>query len=103
MNRILVLAADEHIGAAVRDELDRASGDGRPAIKVVAPALAESRFEHAAGAVDEGIHVAEERLDASTSDLDSEVQGSPEVSAELGDADPIMAIEDALREEPCDE
>ena len=65
---------------------------------VVAPALADSSLKHAMGDVDEGRDRAERVLATSLDELD---EMSPE--GRIGDADPILAIEDALAEFPADE
>ena len=48
--RILVVAADDHIGEPLRRELDQRAGDRTPEVRVVVPALAQTPFEQAAGA-----------------------------------------------------
>jgi hypothetical protein len=102
-HRIVVLAADPHVGKAVEKELHRGSPNGHTQVRVVVPALAKTRFEHAAGAVDEGIHEAEGRIEESTHEIEAELGDEVDVSATIGDSDPVLAIEDALREGPADE
>jgi len=98
--RILVVAADEHISEPVRREVAERAGDRRAEIRVVAPALAKTAFEQAAGAVDEGIEHARDQLQESLAEArNAGVDGDGRV----GDADPILAIEDALYEFPADE
>lgn len=98
--RILVVAAAEHVTEALRDELGR-RGDGRPVeVRIVAPALAESRLEHISGNIDEARAEAQERLTESI----EEVRASGlEAEGRVGDSDPLLAIEDALREAPAHE
>ena len=99
--RVLVVAAEEHVGEPLQQELsDRA--DGREAeVRVVVPALTESAFQHAAGAVDEGLERAQTQLDQSL----AEVGESRAADGEglVGDADPILAIDDALYDFAADE
>ena len=99
--RVLVVAAEEHVGEPLQRELsDRA--DGRETeVRVVVPALADTAFEQAAGAVDEGLERAQEQLDESL----AEVRDSQATRGEglVGDADPILAIDDALYDFPADE
>jgi hypothetical protein len=98
--RILVVAADDHIDEPLRRELGERAGDRTPEVRVVVPALAETAFEQAAGAVDEGMARARENLDESLGRMrDAGVEGEGLV----GDSDPILAIEDALYEFPADE
>ena len=101
--RIIVLAADEHVGAPVEREIERLASGRTPEVHVVVPALVETRFQHAMGAVDDAVEEAQARVDASkqelaeTDALDSE---ESEVSAQVGDSDPLLAIGDAMREFP---
>jgi hypothetical protein len=98
--RVLVVAAEEHISEPVRRELDERA-DGREAeVKVVVPALADSAFEQAAGAVDEGLERAQHMLEDSLSEARKAGQ---EVEGQVGDADPILAIDDALATFSADE
>jgi hypothetical protein len=98
--RILVVAADEHISEPVRREVAERAGDRHAEVRVVAPALARTPFEQAAGAVDEGIEHARHQLDESRAALrETGLDGE----GQIGDADPILAIEDALFEFPADE
>ena len=100
--RVLVVAAEEHVGLPLEREIEARSRGRSPSVRVVAPALAKTGFQHAAGAVDEGREAAQERLEevieeVESSDLDVEVEGR------VGDADPMLAIEDALFDFPADE
>ena len=98
--RILVVAADDHIGEPLRRELDARAGDQRAEVRVVVPALAETAFEQASGAVDEGMAHARENLDESLQHLRA---AGIEGEGRVGDADPLLAIDDALYEFPADE
>lgn len=100
--RVLVVAAEEHVGLPLEREIETRSQGRSPSVRVVAPALAKTAFQHAAGAVDEGREAAQERLEevideVNDSDLEIEVEG------QVGDADPMLAIEDALFDFPADE
>lgn len=98
--RILVVAADDHVDEPLRRELGERAGDRTPEVRVVVPALAETAFQQAAGAVDEGMEHAREQLDESLSRVhDAGVDGEGQV----GDSDPMLAIEDALYDFPADE
>jgi hypothetical protein len=98
--RILVVAADDHIGEPLQRELDQRAGERTPEVRVVVPALAQTPFEQAAGAVDEGMEHAREHLGESLERLhDAGVEGEGQV----GDSDPMLAIDDALYGFPADE
>jgi hypothetical protein len=66
-------------------------------VLVVAPALAVGRFQALTGAVDEARAEAEELADQTAHAVDAEVR------TEVGDCDPVVAVEDALREFPAEE
>ena len=98
--RVLVVAADEHVGEPVRRELSELP-DGQSAdVRVVVPALADTAFQHAAGDVDEGLERAQRQL---TESLEEVRSAGADGEGRVGDPDPIMAIEDSLREFPADE
>jgi hypothetical protein len=100
VHRVLLIA-NETVGApAVRHRIKELVGDRRAEVFVVAPALTSSAFKHVAGDVDEAIEEARERLEASIAALRAE---GLEASGEVGDSDPNLALEDALRRFPADE
>ena len=99
--RILVVAAEEHIAEPLQRELAE-RGDGREAeVRVVVPALAETSFQQAAGDVDEGLERAREQLEESLEEVRHSDAGRGE--GLVGDADPLLAIDDALYDFPADE
>lgn len=93
--RILVIANETCAGAAVCDEVRYRAGHGPAEVLVVAPALAGSRMGHWLSA---NVHGAREaasaRLEASVAALTSV---GLEATGQLGDADPIQALDDAFR------
>jgi 4-amino-4-deoxy-L-arabinose transferase-like glycosyltransferase len=91
--RILVVANETVAGAALRDEILRAVEEGRANVLVVSPAL-NSKLKHWTSDEDQARAAAEERLGRSIAQL--EQLGIP-ARGEVGDADPVQAIEDALR------
>jgi nucleotide-binding universal stress UspA family protein len=91
--RILVVANETVAGAALRDELQRAVEGGRANLLVVSPAL-NSKLRHWTSDEDKARAAAEQRLGRSIGEL--EKLGIP-AKGEVGDADPVQAIEDALR------
>lgn len=100
--RLLVVATSSNISEPVRREIDRRA-EGRPTkAMVVVPALAGSRFEQAAGAVDEAIAHADEQREPAAEEA-QEAGAQLVTEPRIGDSDPILAIEDALREFPAQE
>jgi hypothetical protein len=91
--RILVVANETVAGAALRDEIQHAVEGGQANVLVVTPAL-NSKLRHWASDEDRARAAAEERLGCSIGEL--ERLGIP-ARGEVGDADPLQAIEDALR------
>jgi hypothetical protein len=99
-HRILVVANETVGGRALLAEIrDRCRGrDCR--ILVVTPALVASRASQWASDVDEAIELARQRMELSLiaiGELGLKAKG------EVGDSDPNVAIEDALRVFPADE
>jgi hypothetical protein len=95
-----VISPIEVDGAALRDEVRRHAGEGRADVRIVAPAVTESRVKHAFGDVDDAIVAAESRLRESVRGLrDSGLRAS----GTIGDSDPLVAAEDALGTFPADE
>ncbi len=91
--RILVVANETVAGAALRDEVRRAAEGYRSQVLVVCPAL-NSPLKHWMSDEDEARAVAQERLDSSLRELNA---AGIEARGEIGDPDPLQAIEDALR------
>jgi GABA permease len=90
--QILVVANETVSGRALRAEvLERAGGGAR--VLVVCPAL-NSPIRHWTSDEDHAHALAQERLDESLAALGGE---GVEAAGEVGDADPIQAIDDALR------
>src|SRR5688572_11238608 len=99
--RVLVVAAEEHVGDPLQRELAERADGRESEVRVVVPALTDSAFQHAAGAVDQGLERAQEQLDESLADVrDSDAAHGEGL---VGDADPILAIDDALYDFPADE
>jgi hypothetical protein len=100
VHRILVVANQTVGGQALLAEItNRAKGQASE-IMVVVPALPGSRLDYWASATDEAVDRARERLTQSLAAI--ERQGL-HARGEVGDADPSIAMEDALREFPADE
>lgn len=98
--RLLVVANETVGGEALIDWIRRRCQGRRCEILVVTPALAASRASHWASDIDEAIELARQRMELSLiaiGELGLKARG------EIGDSDPNVAIEDALRVFPADE
>jgi hypothetical protein len=97
---VLAVVTDPLEDAEPIDEIRRRGNDSELEVRVIVPAVERSAFRHAMGDVDEPIRQAECTLEASLSALRDR---GVEASGEVGDADPVLAAADALREAPADE
>jgi hypothetical protein len=96
--RILVVANETVAGQALRSEVVHRAGS-EAEVLVVCPALT-SQIRYWASDEDPGRAAAQERLEASLGELAEE---GVDARGEVGDADPIQAIDDALRTFGADE
>lgn len=92
-HRILVVANETVGGQELLTEVRGRAGDSRSQILVVCPAL-NSPIRHWASDEDQARAAAQARLDAS---LGAMRAAGLHVEGEIGDGDPIQAIEDAVR------
>ncbi|HEY1853622.1 MAG TPA: hypothetical protein VGG40_03465 [Solirubrobacterales bacterium] len=99
-HRLLVVANETVAGRALLAEIDRRCRDRECEVFVVAPALAGSRAAHWASDIDDGIELARDRLQLSLAGVE---RLGLSASGEIGDSDPSLAIEDALRHFAADE
>jgi hypothetical protein len=100
--RLLVVATSSNISEPVRREIERRAEGRHTQTMVVVPALAGSRFEQAAGEVDEAIAHADEQREPAAEEA-REAGANLVAEPRIGDSDPILAIEDGLREFPAQE
>jgi nucleotide-binding universal stress UspA family protein len=98
-HRILVIANETVGGDVLLDEIRRLSAAQPTQVLVVAPAL-NSRLKHWVSDEDGARAAAEGRVAASVARL---AAGGLDVRGEVGDAEPLQAIEDALRTFGADE
>jgi hypothetical protein len=98
--KLLVLAAETLNGRDLRDEISRHAGEREATVRVVVPALVDSKLKHALGEVDAAVRDASRRLDG---ELEQAREAGIDVEGQVGDSDPIVAIEDALLTFPADE
>jgi hypothetical protein len=99
-HRVLVVANETVGGRALLGEI-RGRCQGRDCeVFIVTPALVGSRAAHWASDVDEAIERARDRMEVSV----ATIRGlGLQASGQIGDSDPNVAIEDALRAFPADE
>ncbi|HST15798.1 MAG TPA: universal stress protein [Gaiellaceae bacterium] len=92
-HRVLVVANETVGGSQLLETIRERIADRRARVLVVCPAL-NSPLRHWASDEDDARQKAQERLDTSLQTM----QGAGiQASGEIGDGDPIQAIEDALR------
>ena len=97
--RILVIANETVAGATLRDEIRRRTEGVEERVRVVCPALV-SPMRYFASDEDAGRARARERLEESLAGLRA---AGVTAEGEVGDADPLQAIEDNLRTFGADE
>jgi len=98
--RLIAIVPDELQGPEPVEQI-RACADGEGVeLRVVVPAVEANPLHHTFGDVDEPKRQAEERLEHVLKLLRD---GGIEVSGEVGDADPVLAAQDALLKGPADE
>ena len=97
--RILVIANETVAGETLRDEIHRRAEGIEERVRVVCPALM-SPVRYFASDEDAPRAAAQERLDRSLSALRA---AGVSAEGEVGDADPLQAIEDGLRSFGADE
>jgi hypothetical protein len=94
MRNVLVISTSEWPVAALRAAL----GEDIDELRVVVPAVHQSRLQWLTNADDD----ARERADDAASSI-ADALPSQETEASAGDSDPLLAAEDALREFAADE
>jgi hypothetical protein len=97
--RILVVANETVAGGALHDEIKRRAEGYREEVLVVCPAL-NAPLKHWVSDEDGARAAAQERLEVSLSRL---AEAGVVARGEVGDGDPLQAIEDALRTFGADE
>jgi hypothetical protein len=99
-HRLLVVANQTVGGKALLEEILNRSRGRQSEILVVTPALASSRAAHWASDVDEAMELARQRRELSVLAVE---EAGLKARGEVGDSDPNVAIEDALRQFAADE
>lgn len=99
-HRVLAIVTDPVDSAEPIEELRRCADGSEVEVRVVVPAVEETVFRHVMGDVDGAAHKAEEVLEATLSALREK---GVDAWGSVGDSDPVLAAEDALRDQPADE
>lgn len=99
-HRLLVVANETVGGEPLLAEIRDRCRNRDCRILVTTPALVGSRASHWASDVDEAIELARQRMELSLIAID---ELGLKAKGEIGDSDPNVAIEDALRVFPADE
>jgi hypothetical protein len=100
VTRLLAIVTDTVEGQESIEALTGREQAADVEVRVVLPAVEETPFRHVLGDVDEPVREASERLEVS---LDELRRSGIAASGAIGDADPVLAAQDALREAPADE
>jgi hypothetical protein len=98
--RVLVVANQTVGGRVLLREIENRSRGVESEILVVTPALVGSRAAHWSSDVDEAIELARQRMELS---LQAIQEAGLRARGRVGDSEPNVAIEDALREFAADE
>lgn len=98
--RVLVIATDALGGVGLIDELAEGGPPERLEVAVVAPVVEQSAVKHAVGDLEPARERARRRLEGRLAELRS---GGVSAFGMLGDTDPLLAAEDALRSFPVEE
>ena len=96
MRNVLVLSSSTPPSGELRDALGEDVGE----VRVVAPAVRQSRLQWLTNAEDDARAEAERTAEEVASVT---AEGAEHVEAEAGDSDPLLAVEDALRTFDADE
>ena len=97
--RILVVSNETLTGQALRREIAHRGSGFEADVRVVCPAL-NTKLKHWVSDEDQARQAAQERLDGLLKQLRRE---GVEAHGDIGDSDPVQAMEDALRMFPADE
>ena len=96
---VLVVTTASVDPETLREEALRHVGDENAEVKIVAPASDVSRLQWLTNDEDEAREEAAQQADEAA----EAVKPAATVEAEVGDSDPVQAVEDALRTFPADQ
>lgn len=97
--RLLVVTTVPTEASLLREQVREKTGDTDAEVRIVAPAARVSPLKWLASDEDQAREEAEEVA----REAEQAVEGDAAVEIEVGDPDPVQAIEDALRTFPADE
>jgi hypothetical protein len=97
--RILVIANETLRGRSLRDEIEHRIRDRSAEVRVVSPAL-NTKIKHWVSDEDGARQEARERVDSVIAQL---ARDGVAAEGDIGDSDPVQAMEDALRLFPANE
>lgn len=98
--RLLVVANQTVGGQALLEEIQNRARGADSEILVITPALASSRAAHWTSDIDEAIELARQRMELSLLAIQ---EAGLQARGRVGESDPNVAIEDALRDFAADE
>jgi hypothetical protein len=98
--RLLAIVTDPIESPEAVEQIRARAGEESASVRLIAPAVEPTVFQHALGDVDDATRRAKRVIESSLSML--RLSGV-EASGAVGDADPVLAAEDALREGPAEE
>ena len=99
-HRLLVVANETVGGAGLLEEVGNRSRGKDAEILLVTPVMPSSRAAHLAGDIDEAMELARQRMELSLIEID---RLGLKARGEVGESEPNVALEDALRVFPADE
>jgi hypothetical protein len=95
--RLLILTDDPSAETNLREPLEELAGGEELEVKVVAPLRPESTLDLVTGEIDEAKEAAEERAERHA-EASEEAETVTRADSDVGDADQLLAIGDALAE-----
>lgn len=100
-SRVLVVTTEAVDGARLREQVLRVTGEADAEVRIVVPATKLSPLQWLANEEDDARGEAQETADEAGRAVD-DAGDVEDVEVEVGDSDPVQAIEDALRTFPAD-
>lgn len=99
-HRVVAVIADPIGGSEAVEQLRATARGGEVELRLIAAAVEANPLRHVLGDIDVPTHEAREKLETSLTSLRD---AGLEARGEVGDPDPIQAVQDALLETPADE
>jgi hypothetical protein len=95
--RLLIITDDPTAETKMHEPLEEIAGDDELEVKVVAPIRPESTLDLVTGDIDDAVAGAQARADSAAA-ASEDADAVTTTQAEVGDADQLLAIGDALAE-----